>query len=154
MIITLGKTSRKRLDTCCPPLQEIVKAAAADPECPCDFGVVCGARGRVDQMAAYDAGLSNAEWGESDHNVMKGDDPFSMGVDLAPYDPSIRNYVWDNGDQRYEALAGHILTHAAKLGYSIEWGGTYDVNGAAPGGSDKPHYSLKFTRESFNRVSF
>ena len=139
-IVTLGKTSRKRLDTCADPLQSIIISAAADPECPCDFGVVCGGREEEDQNRAYAEGKSNAWWGESDHNVMKGDKPFSMGIDLAPYEASIRNYVW--GDELlFSALASHIMKHASKLGYSIEWGGIYKLRN---GKNDPGHFSLLF----------
>ncbi len=137
-IVTLGKTSKKRLGTCCEGWQEIIVSAAADPECPCDFGVVCGGRGEVDQNKAYAEGKSNAKWGESDHNVMRGDNPWSFGVDVAPYDSGIRDYVWED-ELLYAALASHIMKHATKLGYSVEWGGTYKLKG---GGNDPGHFSM------------
>ena len=138
MVVTLGRTSKRRLATCCGPLKKIVKAAATDPGCPCDFGVVCGARGEAEQNEAFAGGKSNTKWGESDHNVMMGPNPFSMGVDVAPYDPGMKNYVWDDKDPRYEALASHLLSVASKLGYKLEWGGNYRSI------SDKPHYSIRF----------
>ncbi len=138
MIVTLGRTSRGRLATCCPPIRQIITAAAEDSKCPCDFGVVCGARGEKAQNEAKQNGKSNAKWGESDHNVMRGPTPFSMGVDVAPYDPRVKDYVWDGTDPRYAALARHILATAERLGYKLEWGGNYTSI------SDKPHYSLRF----------
>lgn len=137
MVVKLGKTSRRRLGTCCPPIQTIVKAAASDPNCPCDFGVVCGYRGKGGQESAFASKKSNARWGESDHNVMKGDNPFSMGIDLAPYSSEINNYIWDD-DDLYAALASHIMSTATRLGFKVEWGGNYKSI------KDLPHYSLKF----------
>lgn len=138
MIVTLGRTSRRRLDTCCPPLGLIITSAAADPECPCDFGVVCGGRGKEKQNKAYDEKKSNAKWGQSDHNIMKGDDPFSFGIDVAPYSSEKRDYIWDD-ELLSAALASHIMRHAVKLGYTLEWGGTYKLRN---GNSDPGHFSL------------
>ena len=138
MIVTLGKTSTKRLNTCIPPLQEIFRTAAADPACPCDFGIACGFRGKIKQTIAFVGKNSKAKWGESDHNVMIGDKPYSMGVDAPPYDPKMNNYVWDKDDPRHEALSKHILYTAKRLGYKLEWGGNYKSI------VDKPHYSFIF----------
>lgn len=137
MLVKLGRTSSRRLSTCCPAIQEIVRAAANDPNCPCDFGVVCGGRGKDAQEKAFAEGKSNARWGSSDHNVMKGDKPYSMGVDLAPYSSALRNYIWED-DELYAALALHLMTTASKLGYRLEWGGNYTSI------KDMPHYSLLF----------
>lgn len=139
MIVRLGKTSTKRLDTCCPPIQEIIRAAAADPECPCDFGVVCGSRGDADQNNAYASGDSGAKWGESDHNVMMGDTPYSMAVDLAPYSTEINDYLWHDKDL-FRALASFIVNKAVSMGYVVEWGGNY----SNIAGGDMPHFSLRF----------
>lgn len=138
MIVTLGKTSKRRLATCHPVIQKLVSESASDPECPCDFGVVCGYRGKGGQELAYANNRSKAKWGESDHNVKIGDIPYSLAVDLAPYDPEKRDYVWNSTDPRYEALASHLMSKAESLGYKLEWGGNYTSI------SDKPHYSLKF----------
>ena len=140
MIIELGRTSNRRLNTCCPSWGFIIRAAAADPECPCDFGVVCGSRGQEKQEKAFSEGKSNARWGESDHNVMMGDEPWSLGIDLGVYDPDIHNYVWEDPPM-YAALASHIMKHAHKSGYHVEWGGTYDLG---DGKNDPGHFSLLF----------
>ncbi|MCK5603166.1 M15 family metallopeptidase [Candidatus Pacearchaeota archaeon] len=137
MLVTLGRTSTRRLSTCCPPVQEIVRAAVKDPNCPCDFGVVCGSRGEGGQTAAFESGKSNAKWGSSDHNVMRGDAPYSMAVDLAPYSSKLRNYIWDD-EELFAALASHLMSTASRLGYKLEWGGNYTSI------KDMPHYSLLF----------
>ena len=140
MKVGLGRTSKRRLKTCCPPIQHIVEAAAANGSSPCDFGVVCGSRNKEDQTAALMSGRSNAKWGESDHNVMKGDKPYAMAIDIAPYSAKINNYVWDD-KELYEKLAYHIMETAVGLGYALEWGGTYKMK---DGKGDMPHYSLLF----------
>lgn len=138
MIIKLGSTSKKRLNTCCPAIQEIIIEAVEDDNCPLDFGVVCGFRGKKLQDRAEHEGKSNAKWGQSDHNVMKGNNPYSFGIDLAPYCSEINNYIWNDMD-KYNALATHIMSIAHKLGYHLEWGGNYKLKG---GSNDPGHFSL------------
>ena len=128
----LGKTSLRRLSTCCPTWQKIIKAAIKDS--PLDFGVVCGFRGEIEQEEAYRNGRSNARWGESDHNVMRGNNPWSLAVDLAPYADG--RFLWED-EEAYAALAGHIMSTAARLGHRVEWGGNYASI------KDLPHFSLR-----------
>lgn len=137
-LVILGRTSKKRLSTCCEGWQEIMVSAANDLECPCDFGIVCGGRGEEAQNKAYNEKKSNCKWGESDHNVLRGDDPWSLGIDIAPYDADARDYVWED-ELLYAALASHIMKHAAKLGYAIEWGGRYKLRN---GKNDPGHFSM------------
>jgi len=134
-----GATSRSRLATCCPELQLLMQEAIRDDDCPCDFGIVCGFRGQTEQNRAFYSGKTNARWGESDHNFRKGDTPWSLAVDIAPY--ANHNFIWDAEDSRYEKLATHILSVARRLGLHIEWGGTYRIGPTKS--PDKVHYSIK-----------
>ncbi|MCK5608744.1 hypothetical protein KAR91_43100 [Candidatus Pacearchaeota archaeon] len=142
MIVILGKTSSRRLNTCCPELHHIVRAAANDPDCPYDFGVICGYRGKNKQNDAFLSGKSDAKFGQSDHNVKKGNQPWSEAVDLGVYSSKIRDYLWDDYEKHLE-LSKFILKKANDLGYHLEWGGNYDLRSKA---NDVFHYSLKFKR--------
>lgn len=136
----LGKTSKARLATCCPELQEIIKLAIKHPKCPCDFGIICGFRNEKEQTKAYVEEKSNAQWGESDHNFRKGDIPWSLAVDIGPYIDN--DYMWDQKSKLHNILADHIFYITSQLGYHIQWGGTYKIGpNKTP---DKFHYSIKF----------
>jgi len=137
--VYFGSTSKKRLATCHPAWSEIMIEAANDSECPCDFGIVCGWRNEWDQDKAFMDGKSNARWGESDHNVMIGNKPWSLGIDIAPYSSEIKNYLWEDA-YAFNALASHIIAVAGRLGYRVEWGGNYKLRG---GTGDPGHFSLK-----------
>lgn len=140
MEFRFSNTSNRRLDTCCQELRLIMRTAIAHHDCPFDFGVICGFRGEGEQNKAYVNGNSNAKWGESDHNFMKGENPWSLAVDIGPFADG--DYVWDQGDLRHEFLATHVLSVAAGLGYHLEWGGTYRLG--KTGKPDKFHFSIKF----------
>ena len=135
----LGSTSLKRLSTCCHPLYETVTVAANHPDNPCEFGVACGGRGKADQNKAYFSGHSAAEWGESFHNVMCGDNFFSMAVDVWPYDNIRRDYIYDNKELHLK-LINHIITVGHELGYNIESGADFKTIE----GGDTAHLQISF----------
>ena len=142
MIVKLGKTSKRRLSTCCPEWQEIITAVINDPDCPYDIGVMCGHRGKEKQNEAFFNKASDAKYGDSDHNFMKGDKPWSEAIDLGIYSAELRDYIW-NDQRKYLILAKFILRKAAGLGYFVEWGGSYRLRG---GDNDPYHFSLKLKR--------
>lgn len=133
-MFSLGKTSTRRLGSCHPTLQKIVQDAIKTS--PIDFGVVCGFRSKEEQDKAFSEGKSNARWGDSDHNFMRGDTPCSLAVDLAPYSAALNNYDWDN-KEAFTVLHEHIKKTAYKFGHDIVWGGNFKPF------LDMPHFALK-----------
>lgn len=141
-----GKTSFRRLRTCHPAWGQILTTAIETS--PIDFGVVCGHRRRSDQNQAFADNKSNARWGQSDHNFLKGDKPCSLAVDLAPYSAEHRNYMWpevvgqEASNEAFKLMSDHIIAVAAKMGYAVESGANYSTIK----GGDRPHHALKFKR--------
>lgn len=112
----LGVTSSNRLTTCRPETGLIIRTAIKTS--PIDFGVVCGGRGKFLQEKSKLDGFSDAGWGESDHNIMKGDKLWSPAVDVAPYSAELRDYIWDDNGLWY-ILHNHIRKTADGLGYKM-----------------------------------
>lgn len=115
-MFVLGKTSMRRLSTTRPEVRNILMEAIQTSEI--DFGVVCGWRGQEEQNVAYCDGNSNARWGQSDHNIMIGDKPYSPAVDIAPYGAELRDYIWSD-DELWKYLHAHVIATAKKLGYKM-----------------------------------
>jgi len=138
----LGKTSLKRLDTCSPILKHLIWRAMETwgnlEGQDFDWGIICGFRDQCAQNNAYAEAKSNARWGESHHNVSMGDRPYSLAVDLAPYDPTIKNYLWHDRE-KFQILFAHILLTATDLELKVKWGA--DFNGRIKGG-DMPHLEM------------
>jgi peptidoglycan L-alanyl-D-glutamate endopeptidase CwlK len=114
-----GKTSRERLETCHPDIQEVLNEAIKHY----DFVVVCGHRNKEEQDKAYAQGLSKARWPDSKHNTFP-----SMAVDVAPYDASKRAIDW-NDRTAFARLAGFIQGLAAAKGIKLRYGGDWDGDG-------------------------
>lgn len=130
-----GNTSKARRDTCCKKWITILDEAIETA--PFDFGIVCGFRGETMQNKEFAEGDSKAKWGESWHNVMKGDNPYSLAVDVAPYCPIIRDYLWDD-HTKFRQLFEHIRMIAYKHGVTVKWGGTFQ----SIKGGDLPHIEI------------
>lgn len=80
-----GERSRERRDECDPRLirfADAVMAGVDAGECPHvrDLTVLCGFRGKDEQMRAFNTGASRKRWPESAHNVSP-----ARAIDLAPY---------------------------------------------------------------------
>lgn len=116
-----SKKSVNILHTCDRRLVDICTEVIKDY----DFSVLCGHRGEEEQNAAFDAGSSNARWGQSKHNTTP-----SKAVDLAPYPID-----W-NDIGRFRELAARMQVAANKLGIKIRWGGTFTKI------KDYPHFEL------------
>ena len=56
-----------------------------------DVIVVCGHRGKEEQNAAYNRGLSEVKWPNSHHNSLP-----SLAIDVAPIDIKTNKIIWDN----------------------------------------------------------
>jgi len=132
---SFGKASLRRLGTMHSRLQHLLWRAMETWDGDFDWGVVCGFRGEDDQVTAYANGDSMARWGESAHNFMIGNSPCSLAFDIAPYDPTIRNYMWHDR-KKFQVLFAHVLAVAQELGMVVKWGASFRSmqNGDLPHG--------------------
>jgi peptidoglycan L-alanyl-D-glutamate endopeptidase CwlK len=129
----LGRTSEKRLSTCHPKIQLIVRDMIKHSRI--DVGVICGFRGKEDQEKAFDDKVSKAHWGQSPHNFMWGDKPCSLAVDLAAYSDKIKNYLW-NDEESFQILKQQMMNSANKFGVKLKWGGDFTNF------KDMPHFEI------------
>jgi len=118
---SFGKSSRARLDTCDPRLQEIMDEAIKQ----IDFSVLCGYRSETEQNQAFASGNSKLKYPQSKHNSMP-----SKAVDIAPWPID-----W-NDLGRFRKLAETVKSIAAERGIDIEWGGDWTSF------QDMPHFEL------------
>lgn len=106
-----GRRSTKQLDGCDGRLVEVCGIVIVH----FDFSVLVGHRGREAQEAAFLGGYSKVRWPDSDHNEIP-----SKAVDVAPYPID-----WSDA-ARFTYLAGWIMSTAASLGLTLQWGGDWD----------------------------
>jgi len=118
-----GKTSKARLGTCHPRIRHWLGLAMRDT--PLDFGIVCGYRGKDEQMTAFANGKSHAKYGESLHNFMWGDKPCSLAVDVLPYSAEQRDYLY-NDETAILKLHHHLRMVAQGIGLNLTWGGSFN----------------------------
>ena len=110
---SFGRVSRSRLDTCHPFWPLIMDIVIKDYDCT----ILCGFRGATDQLEAFEAGNSEVTWPDSTHNNEFEGEPYSLGLDVAPwpYHP--------NDIPEFMHLAGRILTVASFFDIKVIWGG-------------------------------
>ena len=99
-----------------------------------DCSIICGHRGEAAQEMAFDAGHSNAHFGESPHNF----EP-ALAVDVIPYPTQ-----WRDTD-RMHYFAGEVKGIAEMMGIEITWGGDWDrdTHLSDQRFHDLPHFELK-----------
>jgi peptidoglycan L-alanyl-D-glutamate endopeptidase CwlK len=129
MTYNFGNTSRARLDTCHPLLQEICEEAIKQV----DFSVLCGYRTKEAQDKAVVDKASKVEFPNSMHNKSP-----SLAVDIAPYPID-----WDN-TTRFAHLIGIVRGIAAMKGIKIRTGSDWDSDGDITDHKfmDWPHFEL------------
>jgi hypothetical protein len=129
MSYKFGKSSRARLDTCDPKLQDILEEAIKYM----DFTVLCGHRSKADQDAAVHEGRSKVSYPNSKHNSNP-----SKAVDVAPYPID-----WNN-TERFAMLQGLVKGIAMMKGIKIRSGIDWDGDGDITDHSfmDYPHFEL------------
>lgn len=126
-----GKSSRTRLASCHPDIQEVLNEAIKH----IDFSVVCGHRSEEAQDLAYAHEKSQVKWPNSKHNSLP-----SLAVDVAPYDGGI---LWDDVEA-FTLLAGIIKGIAIMMGIKVRIGCDWDGDGMVKEHSflDRPHVEL------------
>ena len=115
---TFSPGSKKNIDQCDNPLQNVIKLALEWQIM--DFAVVEGYRSKEAQNRFYSIGKSRVQYPNSPHNKVP-----SEGVDIVP---------WINGRASYKQvhcvhLAGIIIAAGKCLGVSLRWGGNWDMDG-------------------------
>ena len=116
-----GQSSRERLNTCHPLLQNLFEEVIKHVDCT----ILCGRRGRDDQEKAFSEGKSRAHYGQSPHNYSP-----SLAVDVMPYPID-----WNDMD-RLKAFAHDVKLIAAVMKIKVRWGGDFESF------FDGPHWEL------------
>ena len=126
-----GKSSTKRLESCDPKLQLLMKTVLEQSKC--DISILCGNRSKEDQDAAFREKRSKVRFPNSKHNSTP-----SRAVDIAPYPID-----W-NDLKRFEELADLVLDVADQLEIAVRWGGDWDMDGDTTDQTfnDLPHFEL------------
>lgn len=110
-----SKSSKKKLDTCDPRLQEIFNIVVKKYDCT----IVCGHRDKYSQDLAHAQGNSKLLFPQSKHNQNP-----SLAIDVAPYYRGI-GLDWSDAGGFY-LLAGYVMRVADELGYKLRYGGDWD----------------------------
>ena len=121
-------TSKKRLATCHPDIQEIMNEAIGQY----NFFIVEGTRSKEDQEKYFRTGASKVRFPNSYHNTSP-----SLAIDIAPWDG--RKILWDD-EEKFKELATIVKRIAKKKGIPLDWG--YDM-----WKWDLPHWQLTSYRK-------
>lgn len=117
MSYSYGKTSRERLETCHPLLQELFNRVIKHT----DTSIFCGERGEEAQTKAFEEGKSLAQYPESSHNNSP-----SLAVDAGPYPEGYGSIP------AFMALHDIVLRCWSQMktgDYILVWGGDWDADG-------------------------
>ena len=125
-----GKTSKKRLETAHPQLQEIFNEVVKVIDC----SVLEGHRGEELQNKYFNEGKSKVKFPDGRHNKLP-----SLAVDVTPYPVD-----W-NDRERQTLFAGYVLGVASQMGLNVRWGGDWnkDFSVADNRFDDFPHFELR-----------
>ena len=125
-----GKSSRDRLLTCHTDLIMVFNEVIRHVDC----SVLCGHRGKKEQMEAYNSGNSNAKYPKGRHNKMP-----SMAVDVMRYPVN-----WEDLE-RQTLFAGFVLGIAKQMGIDLIWGNDWDgdFDTKDTGLKEYPHFEVK-----------
>ncbi len=133
----LSAYSLERLETCDPRLVECVRIVADIYE----VRVLEGKRTWKRQAELFMEGRTKVKAGESNHNPpTEGDvDWLSHAVDVVPYPID-----WADA-KRFVYLAGLMAATASSLGFTLRWGGNWDMDMVIiddQNFDDLPHYEI------------
>lgn len=133
---SFGKSSKDRLITCHPILQELMWRTVEERDC----SITCGHRNEVDQNQVYEKRLSRVRWPNSKHNSLP-----SMAVDVVPWPEK-----WESESaflDLYEVIRDSWASMVAENlteDYCLRWGGDWDGDGDRKDQTfdDLPHWEL------------
>jgi len=134
-----SKTSKDRLDTCVPELQDLFNTVIKYYDCT----ILQGHRSKIDQQYAYSTKRSKVQWPNSKHNSY-----LSEAVDVSPYPINWGNTGTKKERQkaiaRFYHFAGYVKCTAVQLGIKVRWGGDWDGDGDFSDQSfdDLPHWEI------------
>ncbi len=114
MTYKYSKTSRERLDSCHPKLQQLFDSLIKDY----DVSIICGHRSKAKQDQAVASGASKTKFPNSKHNALP-----SLGVDAALYPID-----WNDTGRHY-MFVGIVKERARQLGIRIRCGADWDMDG-------------------------
>ena len=124
-----GRKSKERLATCHEDLQKVFNEVIKHVDC----SVLCGHRGKKEQMKAYNSGNSKAKYPKGRHNSMP-----SNAVDVMRYPIDWKDL------ERQTLFAGFVLGIAKSMGINLIWGNDWDgdFDTKDTGLKDYPHFEL------------
>ena len=130
-----GRRSEQRLITCHESLRLLFRTVVQARDC----AIVCGRRGRDEQERAFDQGLSQLHYPDSNHNAEEPE--LSRAVDVAPWIAG--GIPWRDG-KAFIYFAGYVSRVADELGIPVRWGGDWDGDLALDDQrlNDYPHFEL------------
>lgn len=140
-----SSTSRARLDTCHPDLQELFEAVLQE----IDITIVCGVRTEEEQESLFNETPPKTQlhWPESRHNLFPGQE-YSHAVDVMRYNPVPPHLDWHDKDGIW-TFCGLVFDIAEEKGIEVRSGADWDGDGI-PTFMDKdetffdgPHWELK-----------
>lgn len=133
-----GKTSKEKLETCDPRLQEIFNEVIKHYDCT----VLQGVRLKEEQNEYFRTGKSKVQWPNSKHNVLNPGDK-SRAVDVVPYFKTAPNIRWEDKEAFY-FFGGVVMAIAATKGIKLRWGGNWDGDDEFKDQTfmDLPHFEL------------
>ena len=124
-----GKRSNVNLASCDERLQEIFNKVIQHVDC----SVLEGHRGEERQNKLQEEGKSKVRYPNGRHNASP-----SNAVDVAPYPID-----WDDRE-RFHLFAGFVLGVASGMGYTLRWGGDWNMNFEVDDNKfdDFPHFEI------------
>ena len=125
-----GRSSRTRLDSCEPDLQQVFNEVIKYVDC----SVLEGHRGQERQNKLCDEGKSKVRFPDGRHNKLP-----SRAADVTPYPVD-----W-NDRERQTLFAGFVLGVARGMGINLRWGGDWDQDWEVKDNTfdDFPHFELR-----------
>ena len=124
-----GKRSNVNLASCDERLQKVFNEVIKHVDC----SVLEGHRGEERQNKLQEEGKSKVRYPDGRHNASP-----SNAVDVVPYPVD-----WDDRE-RFHLFAGYVLGVASGMGYTLRWGGDWNMNFEVDDNKfdDFPHFEI------------
>ncbi len=124
-----GKRSKEKLATCDDRLQKVFNEVIKHVDC----SVLEGHRSKERQNKLYEEGKTKVRYPKGRHNASP-----SNAVDVVPYPID-----W-NDRERFHLFAGFVLGVANRMGYTLRWGGDWNMNFQVNDNNfdDFPHFEI------------
>lgn len=125
-----GKRSKEKLATCDDRLQKVFNEVIKHVDC----SVLEGHRSKERQNKLYEEGKTKVRYPKGRHNASP-----SNAVDVVPYPID-----W-NDRERFHLFAGFVLGVANRMGYTLRWGGDWNMNFQVNDNNfdDFPHFEIR-----------